>query len=86
VRDLGSRCEKRHCKLGILVTLNGITGEKDKTRYNAAEQERHDFLTRSGIHILALSKEDICGETRSLFGLQGALKEDLEALLFGERH
>jgi hypothetical protein len=66
------------------VTLNGITGEKDNDKYNAAEAERHDLLTGSGVHILALSKTDLSSAGQSPFGLQGALKRDLETLLYGK--
>jgi hypothetical protein len=86
IREFSTRLRIGRHTLGIIVTLNGLTGEKNKEALEAAELVRHDLMVRDGIYMLCLSKDDFVDQARALRGLEGALKEDLEQLRFGRRY
>jgi hypothetical protein len=86
IREFSMRLRVGHHALGIIVTLNGITGEENMEAKEAAELVRRDLMVGDGIYMLSLSKDEVIGQSRALRGLEGALKEDLEHLRFGRRH
>jgi hypothetical protein len=84
IREFATRLRIGRHSMGLIVTKEGITGEKDDDKKHDAELVRHDLLVRDGIHMLALSVSDIQDSIYGLRGLEPVLKKDLEFLRFGK--
>jgi hypothetical protein len=81
LRDFGAKCFMHDATFGLLASLKGITGEKDKI--TAAHLTRRKFF-HQGITLLVVNLTDL-REARSQIDVLGkALRNDYERLAFGD--
>lgn len=78
IRDFLGKLEKVRCRLGIIFSRNGITGEQ---RGEDAVREIHSAYDRNQTSIIVVSADDLAGPMTPADFLQ-LLEAKLDALRF----
>jgi hypothetical protein len=82
LREFGAKCLFHRVRFGILGTLAGISGE-NRNALAEAELVRRRFQV-DGLTILHIKLRDLRNKSRNLRGIQDALQEDYQRLVFGD--